>query len=39
MIAVNVSAPCVDEELCTGCGAGTEVCRVFSKAYDEVPVS
>ncbi len=32
------SAPRIDEEKCTECGACTRVCRVFSKVQDEVPV-
>ena len=32
------SAPHIDDELCTECGACTKVCRVFSKVQDEVPV-
>jgi Fe-S-cluster-containing hydrogenase component 2 len=31
-------APRIDESLCTGCGACTSVCRVFSRVPDEVPV-
>jgi len=33
------SAPRIDHELCTECGACTEVCRVFSLVPDEVAVS
>jgi Fe-S-cluster-containing hydrogenase component 2 len=32
------SAPRVDDELCTECGACTKVCRVFSQVRDEVGV-
>lgn len=32
------SAPRVDDELCTECGACINVCRVFSYARDEVGV-
>ena len=32
------SAPRVDEELCTDCGACTQVCHVFSQVSDEVGV-
>ena len=33
------SAPCVDNEICTDCGACTSVCRVFSLAPDMAEVS
>ena len=32
------SAPRIDEDLCTECGACTSVCRVFSQVRDEVGV-
>lgn len=32
------SAPRVDHELCTECGACAQVCRVFSQVPDEVGV-
>ncbi len=32
------SAPRVDQELCTGCGACTRICRVFAMVPDEVGV-
>ncbi len=31
-------APRIDHELCTECGACTQLCRVFSLARDEVGV-
>ena len=33
------SAPRIDEDRCTECGACTRVCRVFAKVADEVAVS
>lgn len=33
------SAPRIDDELCTDCGACTNACRVFSYVRDEVGVS
>jgi ferredoxin len=32
------SAPHIDHELCTECGACTELCPVFSQVPDEVAV-
>ena len=32
------SAPRLDQELCTECGACTSACRVFSRVADEVGV-
>ena len=32
------SAPYIDQELCTGCGACTKICRVFTMVADEVGV-
>ncbi len=31
-------APHIDYDKCTECGVCTQVCRVFSKIKDEVPV-
>lgn len=33
------SAPRIDEELCTECGACSNVCRVFASVPDKVGVS
>ena len=33
------TAPRIDDELCTDCGACTKACRVFSLVPDEVAVS
>ena len=32
------TAPRVDQDLCTDCGACTKACRVFSRVPDEVGV-
>jgi Fe-S-cluster-containing hydrogenase component 2 len=32
------SAPRIEEELCTECGACAKVCHVFTKVPDKVPV-
>jgi ferredoxin len=33
------SAPRIDHDLCTECGACTQVCRTFSLVHDEVAVA